>query len=198
MSNTLSTITSTTTTRPVLPVATEKVTGPTLLAAVFGGKVRFSKVRAEGTLRTWPVLEPKSDKRKAAEKLASDVEKGGANGVAIVSKAQHVSPATVRRTLMALKFTLELEGMTAKAKAEVAKAANANMEAKPEPKVEAPKVEPKTEAKKATPAKPKAPAKATPAKPVSKAAKGKAHAEKMAAEAKATTDAAKATLPANK
>lgn len=147
------TFVSTSTRQPMFAVAAEKVTGTHLLEAVYGGKVRFAKVRGTGTLRSWPVLEPGSKDRAEAEAIVS-----AKRSVSEVAKERHVSVATVRRLLTALEFTLELEGMNAKEKAAVAKVANEN--AAEQPAKEAPKKEetPKEEkpaAKKATPEKPK-------------------------------------------
>ena len=134
-----------TTRMKMVAVASESVTGTTLLEAAYGGKVVFHKERAAGTLRRWPVLAPDSKERKAALALRSKVEQGG---VAKAAKSSHKSVATVRRTLVALSFTEELEGMTAKERAALAKAATANGKAvqadkpaKEEPKAEEPKAE---------------------------------------------------------
>jgi DNA polymerase III gamma/tau subunit len=176
------TITSTTTRQPVVAVSSEPVTGPSLLEAAYGGKVAFHKERSTGTLRRWPVLAPKSEGRKHAESLRAEIEKAK-GGVTAVAKKHNVSVATLRRTLVALSFTEELEGLTAKQRTEYAKAATSNM------KVEAPKAEPKPE-----PEAPKAetPKAAPKAKPASKATTAKEHAAKMRREAAATVKAAKA------
>lgn len=180
------TITSTTTRRDMLVFASEPVTGTHLLEAAYGGKVRFAKVRESGTLRAWPVLAPNTPERKRAERLA-----GSGKPVAELAKAENVSVATLRRTLVSLAFTLELEGMKAKELAALAKAANENT--KELPKAE-PKPEPKPEAKQEAPKEPAKPArKPAPRKPaVSKQADKKAHAAKMQEEAASTVAAAKA------
>lgn len=116
--------TSTTTRQPMLAFAVEPVTGPNLLAATYGGKVAFHKVRASGTMRRWPVLEPGTPDRKAAEALEQKAK--GKGGVAAAAKGLNVSVATARRTLVALAFSRELEALTAKERATVAKAATAN------------------------------------------------------------------------
>lgn len=148
--------TSTTTRQPMLAVSQEPVTGTNLLAAAYGGKVAFHKVRASGTMRRWPVLEPGTPARKEAEAL--EAKSSGKGGVAAAAKALNVSVATARRTLVALAFSRELEGLTAKDRAAVAKAAVANgkVEAAKAPKEQAPaKAEaPKEQAKPAAPAKP--------------------------------------------
>lgn len=146
------TFVSTSTRQPMFAVAAEKVTGTHLLEAVYGGKVRFAKVRGTGTLRSWPVLEPGSKDRAEAEAIVS-----AKRSVAEVAKERHVSVATVRRLLTALEFTLELEGMNSKEKAAVAKVANENaaeQPAKEEPAKAAPKAE-EAPTKEAAPAKPK-------------------------------------------
>lgn len=156
---------SSTTRRSMVAVATEPVTGTHLLEAAYAGTVSFHKERAAGTLRRWPVLAPESKERKAAEALRTKVENGG---VAKAAKAAHTSVATVRRTLVALSFTEELEAMNAKEKAALAKAATANGKAvaegkpakvEPTPEAEKPaeKAEKTAEKKAAKPAKPRAP-----------------------------------------
>lgn len=153
--------TSTTTRQPMLVVAAEPVTGPALLEAAYGGKVQFHKVRGTGTLRRWPVLAPGSKERKQAEALAAQV--AAKQPVPAVAKAHHTSVATVRRTLVALAFTHELEAMSAKDRAALAKAATANgkveQASKPAP---APKEQPKA---KATPAPKEPQAKRSTSKP---------------------------------
>lgn len=124
-----STFTSTTTRQPVAAIADEAVTGTTLLAAAYGGKVRFSKVRSTGTQRHWPVLAKGSKERKAAEAIEARRAKG--DTVEAIAKAMHKSVPTVRRTITALAFTRELEGLSAKDRAAVAKVANANRTAAP-------------------------------------------------------------------
>lgn len=147
--STTTTFTSTTSTRPMLAVATEAVTGTALLEAAFGGKVQFFKVRETGTHRRWTVLAPKSTDRKKAEAIRAEVEKGT---VADVAAKHSVSVATLRRTLTALAFTEELEAMTAKERTALAKSVNvvakapkeqAKATTKPEPKPEPKKDEPK-------------------------------------------------------
>jgi hypothetical protein len=132
--------------RDIVAFASAPVTGPTLLEAIHGGSVRFAKVREQGTLRGWPVLKPGSSERKSAESLAAAVAKKVP--VAALAKEANVSVATLRRTLTSLSFTLELEALSAKERAAVAKSVN-----KPEPK--APKAEkPAKEEPKAPAAKP--------------------------------------------
>lgn len=141
--------------RDIVAFASAPVTGATLLEATYGGVVRFAKVREAGTLRGWPVLKPNSSERKSAESLAAAVAKKVP--VAALAKEANVSVATLRRTLTSLAFTLEIEGLSAKDRAAVAKSVN-----KPEPK--APKAEkPASEPAKAeTPAKPEAKVAVTP------------------------------------
>jgi DNA polymerase III gamma/tau subunit len=172
--------TSTTTRRPVVAVATEPVTGPTLLEAAYGGKVSFHKEREAGTLRRWPVLAPKSEARKQAESIKSEIAKTK-GGVAAVAKKHNVSVATLRRTLVALAFTEELEALPAKERTALAKAATANM------KVEAPKEQPKAEEPKT--ATPKA---ETAKKTTSTRTAAKQHASKMRKEAANTVKQAQA------
>lgn len=161
------TITSTTTRQPMLAISVEPVTGPNLLAATYGGKVAFHKVRASGTMRRWPVLEPGTPARKEAEAL--EAKSTGKGGVAAAAKALNVSVATARRTLVALAFSRELEGMTAKDRAALAKAATANgkVEASKAPKEQAPATPKAEEAPK--PAAPKATRKGGSAAPDTKA-----------------------------
>lgn len=152
-------ITSTTTRQPVLVVASEKVSANTFVEAAFGGKVRFAKRRSSGTLRSWPLLAPGSSERKSAESMAAAVGKGVA--VAALAKEANVSVATLRRTLTALSFTLEVEGLKGQARAEWVKAANSNMavaaaeqpakeeKATPAPKEQPAKEQPKAKASKA-------------------------------------------------
>lgn len=157
MSATYTHMTSTTTRQPMLAIAKEPVTGTSLLEAAYGGKIQFAKVRGTGTLRHWPVLAKGSAQRKDAESIEAQVAK---SGVAATAKERNVSVATLRRTLTALAFTKELEAMSAKDRAALAKAANANRtvaaEAKP-----APKEETKPETKAAPKEQKAAPAKAT-------------------------------------
>lgn len=148
-------IQSGTTRMKMLAVASEPVTGTHLLEAVFAGTVVFHKERAAGTLRRWPVLAPESKERKQAEALRVKVEK---SGVSKVASASHTSVATVRRTLVALRFTEELEALNAKERATVAKAATANGKAvqaskpaKEEPAAEEPKAEKKSAPKPSAP-----------------------------------------------
>lgn len=143
--------TSTTTRQPMLAVAVEPVTGPNLLAATYGGKVAFHKVRTSGTMRRWPVLEPGTPARKEAEK--SEALAKGKGGVPAAAKAANVSVATLRRTLTALAFSRELEALNAKERTSVAKAATANGKVEA---AKAPKEEPKAAEQ---PAAPKATAK---------------------------------------
>lgn len=145
--------------RDIVAFASAPVTGATLLEATYGGIVRFAKVREAGTLRGWPVLKPGSSERKSAESMAKAV----ASKVPVVTLAKeaNVSVATLRRTLTSLAFTLELEHMSAKDRAAVAKSVNA-----PLPK-EAKASKPAAEKK----AEPKAP-KASTRKPRTTAPKG--------------------------
>ena len=179
MTNTLATITSTTTRQPVVVHTSEKVTGAGLLEAAYGGTVRFSKVRSTGTERHWPVLAPGSAARKQAEDIMKRRE--AKETVDAIAASLHTSVPTVRRTITALAFTLELEAMKAADKAAVAKAANANLEA-------APKAEPKPEPK--ADATPKAKSEPKP-KTESPAQRGKRVAAEKRAEAKKTEEAAK-------
>lgn len=156
--------TSTTTRRPIVAVATEKVTGTGFLEAAYGGKVHFAKVRESGTMRAWPVLAPGSEARKQAEGVLAQRAEGIT--VEAIAKGMHKSVPTVRRIITALAFTHELEAMNAKALAALAKEANANREAGKEAP-EAPKAAKATEpakAAKATTRKPRASRKATAAK----------------------------------
>lgn len=183
--NAYTTTTSSTTRMSVVAVAKEPVTGPTLLAAAYGGTVKFAKVRSSGTMRGWPVLAPDSKDRKAAEALRAEVAKAGKNGVSQAAKRHHTSVATIRRTLISLQFTEELEGMNKTALSALAKTANENAKSSPE----------KTPAKPES-AKPASKKTATPAKPKGGAgprqAAKKAHAAKMARESEETLAAAKA------
>lgn len=157
------TVRTATSTRPVVVHATAKVTGPTLVAAAHAGTVRFAKVRESGTLRAWPVLAPGSAARKQAEGIQA--KRAAKQPVEAIAKEMKVSVPTVRRAITALAFTLEVEKMSAKDRAALAKDLNAAA-----PKEQAP-------AKKATPAKAKD-EKATPAKKEEKApAKPKAPAK---------------------
>lgn len=168
---TLTTSTSTTTRQPIVAVATEKVSGTGLLEAAYGGKVSFSKQRSTGTLRHWPVLAPGSAQRKQAEEVAK--ARAAKQPVEAIAKSLSVSVPTVRRVITALAFTLELEGLSAKDRAALAKVATANGEAvAKEEAAKAPKEQPAKEEKPAS--KPKASTtkpKATASKP--KASKGR-------------------------
>lgn len=157
----------------LVAIAKEPVTGPTLLEATYGGTVTFHKQRGNGTFRSWPVLAPGTKERKQAEAW-----KASKQPVPALAKASHTSVPTVRRALVALAFTEELEGMAAKGRTALAKEANANLEVakanKPEP---APKEQPKAKA---------TTAKAEPKAPVGTQAKAKAHAAKMRKTASTT------------
>lgn len=164
---TLTTSTSTTTRQPIVAVATEKVSGTGLLEAAYGGKVSFSKQRSTGTLRHWPVLAPGSAQRKQAEEVAK--ARAAKQPVEAIAKSLSVSVPTVRRVITALAFTLELEGMSAKDRAALAKVATANGEAVAKAEAAKAPKEPVKEEKpaskpKASTSKPKAQPKA-PAKP---------------------------------
>lgn len=189
MTNTLATITSTTTRQPVVVHTSEKVTGTGLLEAAYGGTVRFSKVRSTGTERHWPVLAPGSAQRKQAEDIMA--RRANKETVDAIAASLHTSVPTVRRTITALAFTLELEAMKAADRAAIAKAANANLEAapkaepKPEPKPEV-KAEPKPKAPKPSAPKGKATTKATPKAKVEKQEETPAERKaRVAAEAEA-------------
>lgn len=167
MSTTTYTHTTSATTRMnMLAVATQPVTGPTLLAAAFGGSLVFHKVRSNGTLRRWPVLEPGSKARKQAEAWVGQP-------VAAAAKASHTSTATVRRALVALAFTQELENSSKAALATLAKAATANgkvhVEQAPKQEQEPAKPAPKPAAPKAAKAGKPVPAKAAKAATAPKA-----------------------------
>lgn len=153
------TIATTTSTRPVVATSAEKVTGPTLLAAVYGGKVRFSKVRETGTLRAWPVLAPGTPARKQADLV--DSKRAAKQPVEAIAKEMKVSVPTVRRIITALAFTKELESLKVAEKAALAKGLNSALTAPKEPKKEAkapaaPKEQGKAKAEPKAPAAPKA------------------------------------------
>jgi hypothetical protein len=174
------TIATSTSTRPVVAIASGKVTGPTLLAAAYGGTVKFAKVRETGTLRHWPVLAPNTPARKQAEEIMK--ARAAKQPVEAIAKSLNSSVPTVRRAITALAFTLELEGLKAGERSALAKALT---EAAPkEPK------EAKAPAK-AAKAEPKAPAK--PKAPASGSATAKALAKKAEQAAKAEQAPAKAS-----
>lgn len=151
----MNTFTSTTTRQPVIVTAVEKVTGTNLLEAAYGGKVSFGKVRSSGTVRHWPVLAKGSDARKAAEAVEAECKSGTVSDVAA---KRNQSVATVRRTLTALAFTRELEGLNKTERASIARLANESLAAAPkEQKAETKPATPKAEETK--PAKPAKPAK---------------------------------------
>jgi hypothetical protein len=153
MSNT--TFTTSTTTRPVVVTATEPVTGPKFLEAVYGGTVRFAKVRSSDTLRAWPVLAPNSPERQKAEQVMK--ARAAKQPVEAIAKSMNVSVPTVRRLITAYTFTLEVEGMKAAERSALAKSLTEAAKAAPkEEKKPAAKPAPKSEEKKAAPAKPKA------------------------------------------
>lgn len=154
MSNTL--VPTSTTTRPLVATATAKVTGTTLLAAAYGGTVKFAKERSSGTMRHWPVLEPGTKARAEAEAIME--RRAAKQPVEAIAKDLNVSVPTVRRHITALAFTLELEGLSAKAKAALAKDLSAKVQEAPKEQPKA-KAEPKAEQAPKEQAKPKAPAK---------------------------------------
>lgn len=172
------TFTTSTTSRPVLVVASEKVTGPTLLEAVYGGKVRFAKERASGTTRAWTILAPGTKERAQAETVLE--RRAAKQPVEAIAKDMKVSVPTVRRMITALAFTREVESMKATEKAALAKSLSAEVAAAPKEQKAAPaKAEPKAPAAK------KAPAKAAPKAKESNAARLR----RMQAEGKAKVPA---------
>lgn len=199
MSEYTSTTTSATTRMGIRPVATSPVTPGTLLEAAFGGSLEFHKVRATGTTRRWPVLAPGSTERKAAERLAKAVAKG--TTVTELATANHTSVATVRRSLTALAFTQEVEGLSKADRKAIAKEANSNgsvhaeVSAAKAAQREAKAAKAEAKAAKAPKGKKgKKPAKVeakAAEQPVSTDAKRKAHAKRMKKEAAATVAAGK-------
>lgn len=174
------TIATSTSTRPVVAIATGKVTGPTLLAAAYGGTLKFAKVRETGTLRHWPVLAPNTPARKQAEEIMK--ARAAKQPVEAIAKALNTSVPTVRRSITALAFTLELEGLKAGERSALAKAL---AEAPKEPAKAAPAKPAKAAAAPKEQPKPKAPA--------SGSATAKALAKKAEQAAKAEAAPAKAS-----
>lgn len=169
------TIATSTSTRPVVAITSGKVTGPTLLAAAYGGTVRFAKVRETGTLRHWPVLAPNTPARKQAEEIMK--ARAAKQPVEAIAKSLSVSVPTVRRSITALAFTLELESLKAGERSALAKALT--------------EAAPKEPVAKKTPA-PKEPAKA-------KASTGGSATEKaLAKKAEQAAKGAKAPVKADK
>lgn len=103
---------STTTRRNMLITASEPIkSGAALLEAAYGGKVQFHKVRNTGGLRRWPVLTPGTAQREQAENVAA-LRADGVK-VQVIAESLSVSVPTVRRMIVALAFTQELEAMPA-------------------------------------------------------------------------------------
>jgi hypothetical protein len=76
--------------------------------------VAFYRQRKSGTLRRLPYLAPGTPERKAAEKVAAQVDKG--TPVAVIAEASGRSLSTVRRLLAAVDLAREVEsGKYAKA-----------------------------------------------------------------------------------